>query len=264
MRITPAGRVGIGLTAPGTPLDVSGVIRAITTNANTSYVTIEGCSHPATAPFTTDICMGIITLGTGNFGAVIKGVTNSWADQIELRFATSRAANATDKIDRMTIKPTTGYVGIATMNPGYALDICGDLRISGTAYRPGGGSWTTTSDQRVKQNIQYADTSLCYAVVKNLPLKRYTWDSQYLPELRDKTVVGWIAQEVQQVFPKAVERVNAHGFSDLLALDVDQIYKTMYGALEKVIADKETLEARVLTLEDQLSNVLMRLSNAGL
>jgi len=75
----------------------------------------------------------------------------------------------------------------------------------------------------------------------------------------DHNSVGWIAQDVSWVFPNAVQRVSNSWFPDFHSLDVDQIYKTMYGALSKVISDKEALEQRVAVLEDQLSNVMQRL-----
>ena len=62
-------------------------------------------------------------------------------------------------------------------------------------------------------------------------------------------MVGWIAQEVEAVFPKAVSSSSERGFNDFRTLSSDQIYKTMYGALQRVIADKEALEARVALLE---------------
>jgi hypothetical protein len=71
----------------------------------------------------------------------------------------------------------------------------------------------------------------------------------------DRNSVGWIAQDVSWVFPNAVQRIANEWFPDFHALDVDQIYKTMYGALSKVIADKEALETRVVTLEAKLATV---------
>jgi hypothetical protein len=105
---------------------------------------------------------------------------------------------------------------------------------------------------------------LCYSIVKSLPLKRFTWDASFVPNLKDKSVVGWIAQDVESVFRRAVDTTADLGFEDLRVLDVDQIYKTMYGALEKVITDKEAVEQRVQFLEEQLANVLLRLSSANI
>jgi hypothetical protein len=147
--------------------------------------------------------------------------------------------------ERMRIH-TTGNVGIGTTAPAYQLQLSTD-----SAAKPTTSTWTIASDRRVKLNIETANADLCYSTVKNLPLRRYTYDPAVFPDdaIHDRSVVGWIAQEVRDVLPKAVSQSSQHGYDDFLSLDADQIYKTMYGALQRVIADKEALEARVALLE---------------
>jgi hypothetical protein len=153
----------------------------------------------------------------------------------------------------------TGRIGIGTATPAYSLDVCGTIRAV-EGLKQGTNTWGAYSDQRIKQNIERADTSLCYSIVKGLPLQRFTWDASYLPNLKDKNVVGWVAQDVEKVFKRAVTTTPDFGFDDLRILDVDQLYKTMYGALGKVIADKEVLEARVAAQDTLLQTVLARLA----
>ena len=147
--------------------------------------------------------------------------------------------------ERMRIH-VTGNVGIGTTAPAYQLQLSTD-----SAAKPTTSTWTIASDRRVKLDIETANADLCYSTVKNLPLRRYTYDPVAFPDtaIRDRSVVGWIAQEVRDVLPKAVSQSSQHGYDDFLSLDADQIYKTMYGALQRVIADKEALEARVALLE---------------
>ncbi len=61
----------------------------------------------------------------------------------------------------------------------------------------------------------------------------------------DKHCVEFVADEIMQYYPKAVLSLN--GFTDFKTLDVDQIYKTRYGCVKKIIADKESLEVTVST-----------------
>jgi hypothetical protein len=152
----------------------------------------------------------------------------------------------TSGVQQMCISGTN--VGIGVKAPAYQLELSTDDAAKLTT-----NTWTTTSDRRVKRDIERADTSLCYDILKRLPLHRFTWDVSYLPSVRDRRMVGWIAQDVAEVFPSAVKRVSNSWFSDFHSLDVDQLYKTMYGALEKVIVDKERLEL-------QLQDVLQRLA----
>jgi hypothetical protein len=60
--------------------------------------------------------------------------------------------------------------------------------------------------------------------------------------------LGWIAQEVQPVFPKAVTAANKEGFGDCLSLNVDQLNASLYGAVQKLIQKVEILEAKVKEL----------------
>ena len=146
------------------------------------------------------------------------------------------------------------FVGIGTASPAFSLDICGTVRAL-EGLKQGTNTWGAYSDRRIKQDIHMADTSLCYSIVKSLPLQRFTWDASYLPTIKDRKSVGWIAQDVEQVFPRAVVTSEDFGLNDLRVLDVDQIYKTMYGALEKVIADKEATEAKLARVLRRLATI---------
>jgi len=95
-----------------------------------------------------------------------------------------------------------GNVGIG-MTPGHLLDLVAD-----DAGKPSTNTWTIVSDERLKDNIQLADLKRCYEIVKNLPLKRFTWkDDVYTPEqVKDRSKLGWISQDVKDVFPKGVSQ----------------------------------------------------------
>lgn len=95
------------------------------------------------------------------------------------------------------------YMSLFTVNtPAYALTLGVD-----SAGKPGaGGLWTVVSDERIKTDIQLADLDICYNTIKNIPLKRYAWaDGVYSEEqVKDRHNLGWIAQDVQKYFSKAV------------------------------------------------------------
>jgi hypothetical protein len=131
----------------------------------------------------------------------------------------------------------TNYVGINTVgNTAYSLDVAGTTRNNT-------GAWVSGSDQRVKNNIVDADLVTCYSNVHNLKLRHFQWDESYATSnmITDTSVVGWIAQEVQQVFPKAVFASQSWGYSNFLDVSTDQITKTMYGALQLTMARLEQL-----------------------
>lgn len=150
----------------------------------------------------------------------------------------------------------------------FRIGTSGDLEITGTAYKPGGGSWASTSDIRIKENITNADINLCYNNIKSLKLKYYKWKDEFIDtyNIKDKHKIGWIAQEVEQYIPKAVQIIENSKFNikDFKSLDVDQIYASMYGAIQKIIIDKENLEDENKKLNERLSkleNMILELHN---
>ena len=96
--------------------------------------------------------------------------------------------------------------------------------------------------------------------MKNIELRRFEWDPQYMPDVTDKQVVGFVADEVEVYYPKAVSKSEENGFNDFRSLDIDQIYKTMYGCVKKLMNDKEILEDKVATLENKLNALLTQLN----
>ena len=95
-----------------------------------------------------------------------------------------------------------GNVGIGTASPSYLLHVNTD-----SAGKPGvGGLWTVVSDERIKTDIIPADLDRCYEIVKSVPLKHFGFAPGVYTDdqIQDKHNLGWIAQDVQKVFSKAV------------------------------------------------------------
>jgi hypothetical protein len=139
-----------------------------------------------------------------------------------------------------------GKVGIGKRNPVYLLEVNTD-----SAGKPGaGGLWTVVSDERLKEKIELANLERCYEIVRTLPLKRFTFrDTCFTNEqIRDRSALGWIAQDVRPIFSKAVgvrdftlpkpknasEDYKEETIKDCLDLDAGQIYSAMYGAVQKL------------------------------
>jgi hypothetical protein len=55
-----------------------------------------------------------------------------------------------------------------------------------------------------------------------------------MEQVSDRSKLGWIAQYVELVFPKAVTRSQQHGFDDCRSLNADQLYAAMYGVIQKL------------------------------
>jgi hypothetical protein len=85
----------------------------------------------------------------------------------------------------------------------------GDLVVTGTASKPGGGSWAATSDERLKQNVASLNGSLSQL----LALRGVSYefiDPASIGELEGRHI-GFIAQEIEKVFPEWVSE-GTHGY----------------------------------------------------
>lgn len=123
----------------------------------------------------------------------------------------------------------TGSLGIGlTPTTSYQLDLSTD-----GARKAATSTWTTGSDERIKQNIVSANLARCAEIVDALDLKYFKWKDDVSSQ--DKHSLGWIAQEVQEFFPKSVDASPAHGIDDFHNLNSDQLIKVLYGAIKHTI-----------------------------
>jgi hypothetical protein len=140
--------------------------------------------------------------------------------------------------NRLTIKKTTGRVGIGTTAPDQLLSVNGD------ASKAGGGSWQTFSDERLK-NIKGRFTSGLSAVMRLQPI-RYEYKSNNALGLKSEGEhVGFGAQSLQQIIPEAVTK-NADGY---LMVNNDPILWTMLNAIKEQQKEIADLKAEVEKLK---------------
>ena len=143
-----------------------------------------------------------------------------------------------------------GSVGIGTKSPEYQLDVRGFIHTSVGGYtQTGSENWIIQSDRRIKENIVKASYDKCLENVKNIELYNFNFKDNCV-NTNDRHQLGFIAQEVQQVYPKAVEvgkiiLDNNQGINDLLTLNTTQIKYTLYGAVKNLIERVENIESRV-------------------
>ncbi len=145
--------------------------------------------------------------GSGYLYSKIIGVrdTENYYQSGLAFYTESKTSGTTDtSAERMRINHL-GNVGIGTTGPSYLLHVNTD-----SAGKPGvGGLWTVVSSEKIKKDISLADLDRCWEIVKSVPLKRFTFaDGVYSDDqVRDKSNIGWIAEDVQKVFPKATNIV---------------------------------------------------------
>ena len=142
-----------------------------------------------------------------------------------------------------------GNVGIGTTNPSYTLDVSGNIFSSTGGFTQSGlTTWSIASDRRIKENIVKASYEKCLENVKNIELYNFNFKDNYVIT-NDRHQLGFIAQEVQQVYPKAVEvgrtMKNNGGIEDILTLNITQIEYTLYGAVKELIDNIDVIENEV-------------------
>jgi cytoskeletal protein CcmA (bactofilin family) len=142
--------------------------------------------------------------------------TNAYVRPIN---ASSNLYLGANNLNYLTIT-SSGNVGIGTTSPAYRLDVSGNINVSNNTRSL---TFTTTSDYRIKTNIQQIYKTIDY-------LKPIT----YYNEQSKKQDMGFIAHEVQEEFPFLVEgekdgenmqSLNYNGLIALLVKEVQDLKK---------------------------------------
>jgi hypothetical protein len=281
MFISASGHVGIGNAAPEQRLHISATGIGSAVN-ETSWA--QQWDVPSAPSNTNKILIGSIRTQTDS--APVEWLTSGMRIQAKVDstwkgFIQFNGHNAQNGIQfgagtdanthpgnipvAMTIN-ANGYVGIGVENP-----VTHQLTLSqDSAYKPSTNVWDTTSDMRLKDNIEEANYETCYNIIDSIPLKRYTWKNEVFTaeQVPDRSKLGWIAQDVETVFPKAVATAPFYGpgsltsgsfisgsilsgsydgfyLEDAKTLNADQIYAAMYGTIKYLIAENNELKTQV-------------------
>jgi hypothetical protein len=208
------GNVGIGGVDPQYTFDVSGI-----TNMRGNTLVRGNLIAYSDVSFNTNLNVGKNIYINGV--QVIAGPSSQWT----------------------TINNNIYYNGSVaigkSLNPNYVLDVSGATYITGAVY---GTTFTVTSDYRVKENPQLLDAS--FNVDRLRPL-------HYTNRLSNKEDLGFIAHEVQEVYPYLVEgnkddeqnqSLNYTGLIAILVKEIQELKKDMYSLKKENIEIKAQLE----------------------
>jgi len=99
-------------------------------------------------------------------------------------------------------------------------------------------SFTSTSDQAIKENVQNASLEDCTRVLQDVDVKTYTRTD--VPGQR----IGFIAQDLQQHLPPEFANIMGMQYGDqpLLALSYDRLVCVLWGACKALTARVDALE----------------------
>jgi hypothetical protein len=208
--------VGIGTSAPGHLLDVAGLVAFDSTGQN------NGTSI--------DLTFGL------NAGEGISSARTAAPNQYGIDLWTDFAR-------RISIEQH-GNVGIGTTSPDSLLTV------NGSADKPGGGSWGTFSDGRLK-TVNGGFTPGLSQVMKIHPV-HYRYKADNAMGIRDTDEhIGVVAQDVQKVIPEAVSE-NSKGY---LLVNNDPIIWTMLNAIKEQQREIRALRSELRTTRQTLQKV---------
>ena len=143
-------------------------------------------------------------------------------------------------------------------NTRYFLD-CVDSTTRRMVVYSDGDLWNhdnnyTGSDRTLKENIVDATPKL--EDLKKLKVRNFNWKSDYFPEKSKKKQLGFIAQEVEEVFPSLVSEHDIapnslkEGHVPVMKKAIKQAWDPIIiKAMQELIAKVETLETKVAALE---------------
>jgi hypothetical protein len=147
------------------------------------------------------------------------------------------------------------------------LDIAanGDITVLGNAFKPGGGSWSVSSDRRIKERVEPIDDAL--ATILKLRPVNFHYTAAYRAQeggLADQGYAGFVAQEYAEVFPEAVtatqKRVPGSAASDpaMLALDPNPALITTVAAVQELALENAALHKQLKQLAARLEKLEAR------
>jgi len=124
---------------------------------------------------------------------------------------------------------------------------------------------TLTSDETLKRDITDASPKL--ADVMNLRVRNFYWREDYHPNKQDKKLIGFVAQEFEEVFPGLVSDHKIRGGDPVLDEDGNKTGETTPEVYKKGIKEGKLIPILVKALQEaveRIETLEQRLSDAGI
>jgi hypothetical protein len=208
MRINSSGNVGIGVTSPS-PWSLGKGLE----------VGFAGGGINGTRQAETNFNCNLYYDGSWRYGGTGKGSFIQLSD-------------GTAYIYTVTASGTAGASASLTTGP-YVAN--------------GGTSWTSSSDERLKNITGQIENAL--DKVNQLRAAKFTWKS----DTSNKPQIGLIAQDVQKVLPEVVNS-SAYVMDDeteYLGLQYTDVIPLLVASIKELKAINDTLSARIVALENR-------------
>ena len=270
MRINSGGNVGIGIT-PQTwstvykSLQVGNASLLCDASSNTYTGTNTYIGSDSQWKYISNLPASIMGLETNSFvfynaASGTTGNNISWTE----RFRITSAGNVI--IQNNKIYGTGEYLGaIWNSNGGNTTWTLGNspdnqvsynLKVNGSAAKPGGGSWSDSSDARLKKDIKTIENAL--DKINKLNPVNFEWIN---PEehYNQNNISGFIAQEMKEIFPDFINEIDPIGKDKDIVGENEKIY-----ALTLSFKFDAYIVKAIQELSQQNQELKERLDKAGL
>ncbi|WP_054510723.1 tail fiber domain-containing protein [Chryseobacterium sp. ERMR1:04] len=219
MRIDTNGNVGIGTVTPAVKVDI------VTNTKQYGFQHTDGTIR----------LRSYVGTGITNGGGAAGWLGTNSSHPLDLM---------TNDTFKMRIS-TNGNVGIGTPNPTSLLSV------DGSADKPGGGSWGTFSDKRVKKDIEDFKDGL--NVINQLRTVTYKYNEKSGYKDLDQKHIGFIAQEVEKAAPYMVSIIDDtanSGLKDKRQFDESALTKILVNAVKEQQKEIESLQSQQKEVQD--------------
>jgi hypothetical protein len=278
--ITPDGNVGIGTTGPQGKLDVRGAIRAgnsdiYFTEPNHNHTGIGNTAGFAaienTANYGALMILGRAGTSRGRYvrlwdylqvngGMDVTGNVEFLSASNPIRVSSGWTGFPDAVTNQAEISNDTGtyktlmIVGNRSAGVGRRVSVWDRLEVNGSAFKPGGGSWSSISDVRVKKSVMPLKGAL--EKLSRLRGVSFEWKNPEEQGNLTGTQIGLVAQEVEEVFPEWIS-TDPSGYKNLTirgfeALTIEA-FRELKAENEMLTMKNEELEDRIKVLELTIS-----------
>jgi hypothetical protein len=255
--VDAAGNVGIGTTSPGALLQVGGTDNAyryaritsqavalfrLDDNSNYDNMSLEnryqGQNYGASLRFNLGYGSSYDAVTAGRISVLQEQTWSSAASTQDSYMSFSTALDGA-MVERMRIT-SAGNVGIGTTSPGYKLTCNGEPGANGYT------AWTNYSDIRFKQNINPLNNNILAKVLKLNPVTFYYNNKNPWGEKPgERTLYGFIAQELQDLFPDMVGEIKGPDGEKYLTTNLSNLTLYLVQAIKEQQTQIELLRAKL-------------------
>ena len=256
MTIDSSGNIGIATASPSTNLDING---NTTIRGDLNFVgskSIAGGTMAVTTQMSFDTAPNFIRDVGASIKIQPKGDAQLTGNALE-SYASSGAATPAFVLKR------NGSVGINTTAPGYPLTVNGQPGANGYTL------FTNYSDRRLKTDIKPLEEGMLAKVMALKPSSfYYNKLTGYDEKTRSRKLHGFIAQDLEEVFPEMVAETKIGGKNYLdanlsflqiylvkamqeLKAGIDNLFESQSERISKIEAENADLKAALCEMRPE-------------